>query len=193
MVGIVHFFVISSFLDFSKASNFSIQKKSQTSQAIIPFSVVILQPTALPGFVPIQSKLETQPFNIPGNALARNNFKPNRQFQKSTLDQSASTILNRNMFLNLEDLDEAAAHSESFEQALLKAMPAQYNSLLLEFLIDETGSVVEVSCIEGDCLDVINEQMQQLTGQSFVPALKNGQAVASRKVIQISPLPTSGF
>ena len=108
-------------------------------------------------------------------------------------DNTSSLNFNRDRFLNFEALDEAAIGTVEFESALNKALPRAFDKVVLEFLIDEHGAVVQLSCIEGDCSAALDDDIQPLLRVPFTPALKNGLPVASRKVLQISPAPAPSF
>ena len=108
-------------------------------------------------------------------------------------NRTLSPIFDRSRFLDAAELDQSAAAPMVFEQTLDKALPAAFDLIVLEFLIDESGQPVQLTCIDGDCSAQLVEKLQQLMVIPFSPAIKNGRPVASRKVIQISPTPTFGL
>ena len=96
-------------------------------------------------------------------------------------------------FLDADALDETALESSLFNTALNDALPSRFELIVLELLIDETGRTVSALCIEGDCNDAVARRLQPLLTVPFTPAQKDGQAVSSRKVLQILPLPKLGL
>lgn len=102
-------------------------------------------------------------------------------------------LFNHDRFLDAIDLDKSAVAGNGFEDALGKSLPSQFDSVVLELLIDDNGQPVQVMCIEGDCSTELSDKLQLLLAIPFVPAIKNGQAVASRKLIQVLPTPTFGL
>ncbi len=97
------------------------------------------------------------------------------------------------IFLDLQALDEAARTSSAFESVLASALPARFEHIVLEFFIDETGRIVKVFCVEGDCSADLPDKLMPQLAVPFTPALKDGQTVASRKVIEVLPLLTLGL
>ena len=110
-----------------------------------------------------------------------------------SLSRTLSPFLDRSRFLDAAELDQAAAAPTVFDQTLDKTLPTAFDLIVLEFLIDESGQTVQITCIDGDCSAQLVEKLQQLMVIPFSPAIKNGRPVASRKVIQISPTPTFGL
>lgn len=110
-----------------------------------------------------------------------------------TSSTDPSSFLNRDKFLGAGELDESAKASNAFEDALEKALPRSFDSIVLEFFIDENGQIVQLTCIEGDCSTELSKQLEQLLLIPLTAAIKNGQPVPSRKVIQVSPTPTFGL
>ena len=116
--------------------------------------------------------------------------EPERNVQTERVSEPASFLqLGRDKFFDLEALDTAAVGSDEFDLALDNVLPAKFEFLVLEFLIDESGRTVQISCIDGECTQVLGDKLQELLAIPFVPALKKGQPVPSRKVIQILPVP----
>lgn len=111
-------------------------------------------------------------------------------------EQPASLLLpyfNPQRFINVEDLDVPAVGTSVLEDMLSNVLPARFGFVVLELLIDETGRTVQVACIEGECSEILNEKLQALLAAPFIPALRGGHAVASRKVIHVLPVPTNGL
>ena len=104
-----------------------------------------------------------------------------------------SPAFDRSNFLDFEAVDQPATSTSEFEPTLTKVLPAGFEPIVLELLIDETGRTVHVACIEGDCSAAPDDGLQQLLLVPFLPAIKNGQPVDSRKVIQVLPTPTFGL
>ena len=111
-------------------------------------------------------------------------------------DESATEDVagfNRERFFDLDELDEPATGTSGFETALNDALPTTFEIIVLEFLINEMGVTVQITCIDGDCSNASIENLQALASIPFLPAMKNGSTVASRKVIQVLPLPRFGL
>ena len=150
--------------------------------------------TPVPHSEPIQPPRE--PLEKLTGQLAE--IKPAKTIE-ATPDSSAdsntplSPFLDRSRFLDAAELDQSAATSNMFDPTLDQTLPATFDLIVLEFLIDETGQTVQLTCIDGDCSSAVIEKLQRLIVIPFTPATKNGRPVASRKVIQISPTPTFGL
>ena len=108
-------------------------------------------------------------------------------------NRTLSPFFDRGRFLDAAELDQSAAAPTVFDQTLDKTLPTAVDLIVLEFLIDESGQTVQITCTDGDCSAQLVEKLQQLMVIPFSPAIKNGRPVASRKVIQISPTPTFGL
>ena len=100
---------------------------------------------------------------------------------------------NQNIFLDADAVDETARPDVNFEVALSQRLPLRVESMVLEFWIDKEGVTVQVRCLEGACSDVVDATLIRLAELRFTPAIKNRAPVASRKVMQIDPLPTFGL
>lgn len=131
--------------------------------------------------------------SAPANANKKSDVSPETSENSEKSNSEPFPFFNRNRFLDAGDLDQSAVASKAFESALDKALPDKFESVVLEFLIDEAGQTVQLTCIEGNCSAELSEKLQQLVAIPFTPATKNGQPVASRKVIEIFPTPTFGF
>ena len=119
--------------------------------------------------------------------------------EKIGQEQAAQTsrlfppVFKSDKFINVEDLDVPAVGASELETVMNQTLPTRFDFVVLEFLIDEAGRTVQVACIEGDCSESLKYKIQALLAVPFEPALKNGQAVASRKVIYVLPVPTYGL
>ena len=100
---------------------------------------------------------------------------------------------NRVKFLYADQVDMAAYLSDGFENALEQRLPLDVESIVLEFWISDDGSTVQVTCLEGACSDAVISSLGKLSELKFSPAIKDNQAVPSRKVIQIDPRPRFGM
>ena len=100
---------------------------------------------------------------------------------------------NRVKFLYSDQVDTTAYLSDGFENALEQRLPLDVESIMLEFWISDDGSTVQVTCLEGVCSDAVISSLGKLSELKFSPAIKDNQAVPSRKVIQIDPRPRFGM
>ena len=116
-----------------------------------------------------------------------------KRFAPDDLAAGGVAGFNRERFFELDELDEPATGASGFETALNEALPTTFEVIVLEFLINEMGVTVQITCIDGDCSNASIENLQALASISFSPAMKYGVAVASRKVIQVLPLPRFGL
>ena len=92
-------------------------------------------------------------------------------------------------FFSPDEVDETANPVGNFEETLRQGLPLYIHGLVIEFWIDSNGNTVQVRCVEGDCSDAITADLDSLLASFFQPAVKNGLAVPSRKLIQIDPSP----
>lgn len=92
-------------------------------------------------------------------------------------------------FFSPDEVDETANPVGNFEETLRQGLPLYVHGLVVEFWIDSMGNTVQVRCVEGDCSDAMTAGLEQLLASLFQPAVKNGLAVPSRKLIQIDPSP----
>ena len=190
----IHFSLIISFLHVGRsgppASGSTVKLRLQVIETKPPVSQFQERLTSQPSPPTAQPSEKPAALTSAANAENKSNVAP------STAEKSSSDPLpffNRDRFLDAGDLDQSAAASKAFEDALDKSLPARFDLIVLEFLIDESGQTVQLKCIDGDCSTELAEKLQQLVALPFTPATKNGQPVASRKVIQISPTPTFGL
>lgn len=188
-----HFALIGSFLHAGRSG-----QPTENSESRLTLQIVIPQPpepqkrTAQP----ILPAPALPPEKSPSSPPAAANVDRKIDVIPETSDKSSSEpspFFNRERFLDAGELDQSAVASKAFEDALDKTLPARFDSIVLEFLIDENGETVQLNCIEGDCSAALSERLQQLMLIPFTPASKNGQPVASRKVIEVFPTPTLGF
>jgi hypothetical protein len=115
--------------------------------------------------------------------------------QKSVLPESPfwTGLQNRDYFLDSEAVDKTAEPDVTFEALLAQLLPLNVQSVVLEFWIEKDGQPVEVRCIEGACTDEVTAALPKLAELTFKPAIKNGEAVANRKVIQIEASASFGL
>lgn len=115
--------------------------------------------------------------------------------QKSELPEvpNQSGFLNLDYFLDTDAVDKTAEPNDVFESQLAQLLPLNTQSVVLEFWIDKDGRPVEVRCIEGACTEEVAASLPKLTDLTFKPAVKNGEPVGNRKVIQIDTKPTFGM
>lgn len=111
----------------------------------------------------------------------------------SPLPPDWSGMLSRDTFLDTSAVDKTAQPADDFEALLAQILPLNINSMVLEFWIDKDGRTVEVRCMEGACSDDVLASLPKLAELTFMPAVKDGEAVANRKVIQIDLKPTFGL
>lgn len=92
-------------------------------------------------------------------------------------------------FFSPDEVDVTANPVGNFEETLRQGLPLYVHGLVIEFWIDSTGNTVQVRCVEGDCSDATTAGLAQLLASLFQPAVKDGLAVPSRKLIQIDASP----
>ena len=193
LVCAVHFFLLKVFLHSDGAASPSDRKRTQFSLAVIerlpatavPFKKIEL-PKPQPLAPPVGFKIASPPQVHQTAELAVSPQQPIQGY-------GVNLALDRSRFLDLNAIDQSAISTGEFEPTLAKVLPANFESMLLELLIDETGRTVQVACIEGDCFATTDDGLQQLLDVPFLPAIKNGKTVASRKVIEVFPTPTFGL
>lgn len=107
--------------------------------------------------------------------------------QKSALTETPhwSGFRSSDYFLDTDLVDTTAEPSVDFEELLARMLPLNIKAVVLEFWIEKDGRTVEVRCLEGECNEDVIASLPGLTDLAFKPAIKNGEAVANRKVIQI--------
>ena len=104
-----------------------------------------------------------------------------------------SELQSHDYFLDNDAVDKTAEPPDDFEVLLAQFLPLNIQSVVLEFWIAKDGRTVEVKCIEGACSDDVLASLQKLGNLTFTPAVKDGEAVANRKVIQIDSKPSFGL
>lgn len=97
--------------------------------------------------------------------------------------------LNAEDFFSPDEVDETANPVGNFEETLRQGLPLYVHGMTIEFWIDSMGNTVQVRCVEGDCTDEMTAGLEQLRSSMFEPAVKEGLAVPSRKLIQIDASP----
>ena len=200
-VCVVHMLLIGS---FASSARFSAQpsgnaesSRLQIEERAVP--VIVIQANASPAWLPEPAL--TPPVESatqqPTPAKFPAQFPPTRQTAQTVrmepLFPPTLAIFDRDKFLDLEALDQAAVAFSQFELALTNALPASFEAIVLELLINESGRTVQITCIEGDCSDELQQQLAALMDVPFTPAMKNGETVASRKIIQALPASTYGL
>lgn len=164
-------------------------------QEIQTFQVRLREPPQLEN-APVDVDVSTRQSEIPHEG-----FKPKRPVPSLAPNQlgdpqtatssvlSMKALSNKARFLDVDEVDAPALATTQFEGALDQALPSRFELIVLELLIDEAGRTVSALCIGGDCGEALAQRLQLLLVVPFAPAQKDGIAVASRKIIQISPLP----
>ena len=102
-------------------------------------------------------------------------------------------LLTRDYFFDAGSVDQSAAPGDDFEALLSQHLPLNIQTVILEFWIENDGRTVDVKCLEGACTYDVIASLPKLAELVFKPAIKNGEAVANRKVIQIDPKPSPGL
>ena len=209
LVVTAHLAVIEGFFESTSLNNVASEQSKRltvhviegsTLDAAIPAYMLLakapaLTPTPAPAPKPIQgiAKTPLEKADILQKTLVDNYSELSGLSDQKSLGFTVNAPVDRRRYLDFDALDQSAISSLEFEAALAKALPMKFEQIMLEFLIDETGRTVLVSCIEGDCSTTLAADFQQLLALPFEPALKNGQAVASRKIIQVLPLAPPTF
>jgi hypothetical protein len=153
-----------------------------------------IQPTLSSSVAPARLNL-SEPSRASENHSAKPTFQAEvRDTQEEHLKTASTKALNfypfnRENFLDFDKLDSAAVSSAEFEDLLSNVLPRKFEFLVLELLIDEAGRTVQISCLDGECSQLLDEKLQELLPIAFVPAVKDRSAVPSRKVIHVAPTP----
>ena len=196
LVGLVcaaHFFFLQIFLNADRAAAPSVRKRTQLSLKVIERlqpSVVNSEIAELPKLQPRSPSAEIKtPPTLPVLETPEPTLSPQQPVQSSGLNPT----FDRSKFLDFDAVDQSAISTSEFEPTLTKVLPSRFESIVLELLIDENGRTVQVACIEGDCPAAADDGLEQLLVVPFSPAIRNGQPVASRKLIEILPTPTFGL
>lgn len=193
LVCAVHFFLLQAFLNADARTRSLAAKRTGLSLALIEPS----QPTLVPSKKAESPKSQASPALAEQKALSnpatRQSPELTQPLQQSVESKVVGSAIDRSKFLDFDALDQSAIATDEFELTLNKLLPTKFDSIVLELLIDETGRTVQVACIAGDCLTATHDGLQQLLSVPFLPAVKDGQAVASRKVIEILPTLTLGL
>ncbi len=196
-----HILLVGSFANSARFSNQHSAKPSSFDLRIKDksISVFVIQANAQPA-LPLQSAALP-----PARATTQRNPRPELLTQTTPPKQAEQTeqaeppfrpalaVLNKEKFLDFDALDQAAVAFSQFESALVNTLPASFEVIVLELFIDESGRTVQLACIEGDCTDELRYKLPDLMDVPFTPAMKNGESVASRKIIQLLPAPTYGL
>ena len=187
VVSFGHLVLVASF-SHSFASGKSAKSNSKNSDRV----VIALRPIA--------SKAPTDTFAKPQQPVGNAESKVTSQLSTATNEQIASPqapywsgLQTRDYFLDSDAVDKTAEPNETFEALLAQLLPLNIQSVVLEFWIEKDGRTVDVRCIEGACSDDVLASLPKLADLAFTPAVKNGEAVANRKVIQVDLKPNFGL
>lgn len=117
------------------------------------------------------------------------------QNQKSDLPETPfwSSLPSRTYFLDTDAVDVTAEPTDDFDLVLARLLPLNVETVVIEFWIEKDGRIVDVRCLEGACTSDVIASLPKLAELVFKPAIKNGETVANRKVIQIDPKPSPGL
>ena len=96
-------------------------------------------------------------------------------------------------FFSADEVDKTADVSDNFDSALEQILPANVESIMLEFWISRDGTTLRVLCTAGACSEAVITSLNKLSELKFSPAIKDDEAVASRKVIQVDTKPMFGL
>lgn len=115
--------------------------------------------------------------------------------QKSDLPATPfwSGVPSRTYFLDTDAVDVTAEPTDDFDLMLARLLPLNVEMVVIEFWIEKDGRTVDVRCLEGACTSDVTASLPKLAELVFKPAVKNGEAVANRKVIQIELRPSPGM
>jgi hypothetical protein len=105
--------------------------------------------------------------------------------QIETLVSNPTPRFNYEEFLEASSPDETSIPMEGFEEVLSLIFPPNFESLVIEFWIDNKGNTTMAQCMEGNCGALLPESLNRLLELHFYPAIKDGLPVSSRKLIQI--------
>lgn len=96
-------------------------------------------------------------------------------------------------FFDSQELDTSAEPQNNFSDALGRLLPLNVQAIMLEFWIEKDGTTAQVKCLDGACSQAVIASLPELSSLRFAPAVRDGHAVASRKVLQIDPPPSFGL
>lgn len=153
---------------------------------------ILLRPTFNTPLAQAQPTPKEQTKSIDRRAPDAQSTVANRK-SESVEEPSRSIFQTRDYFLNTDAVDKTAEPNDFFESQLAQLLPLNTQSVVLEFWIDKDGRSVEVRCIEGACTEEVVLSLPKLTDLIFTPAVKNGEPVGNRKVIQVDAKPTFGM
>lgn len=193
LVVAVHLLLLGTFFSTGGITGASSKNNAERSVKIAYRAATALPQPKIPALIAPKPTLQTPAQKTSVYTPSAAKPEPASSPLEVTPGYAAIPNLKLETFLDADALDEVATSTSAFELALTAALPGRFKSLVLEFLIDEKGRVVQASCIEGDCSADLVVKLQPLLAVPFGPAIKNGQSVASRKVIEVLPVPTFGL
>lgn len=183
---LAHAGVLFSFSAGQRSQNLTAVSGSKTPSSVILGSVSLFSANT------VATKAVSTNELLPAIAKKPENFASREKLE--TPDSSYGLRLkNLDTFLDADAVDQTARPDENFEIALGQRLPLRVEPMVLEFWIDKEGITVRVQCLEGACNDAADTFLTKLAELRFAPAVKDGAPVASRKVMQIDPLPTFGL
>jgi hypothetical protein len=184
----LHFFAFVLFnkgLTFS-SSGHSIPSKALTTRLVSPSTAKESQPKEIVRLASLETPLPNQVINEP-STVSPNISNPVAVAPsiQSVLRYPGGLLNREHEYLLAGDLDETAMPSEDLGTVLARIFPVLSGLIVLDLWIDATGQVVRVDLVQGRTLLREVDAMQPLLEVKFQPAIKNGQSVASRKLIEI--------
>jgi hypothetical protein len=118
------------------------------------------------------------------------NERYTRQVSSSSLEvlsrDGVGLLLREDKYLTSNMLDTTAHPIEDMGLILAKIFPVLSGLIIMELWIDESGKVVKVDLIQGRTISQDYDALHPLLETTFEPAMKDGSAVASRKLIEIN-------
>lgn len=174
------------------SQSFASGKSAKSTGKNFEKMLVTLRPIVKKPAADIATKRQEQTGKIETEVVDELNT-PANQIVTSPQAPYWSGLQSRDYFLDNDAVDKTAEPRDEFEVLLSQFLPPNVQSIVLEFWIEKDGQTVEVKCIEGACSDDVLASLQKLGNLAFTPAVKNGEAVANRKIIQIDPKPSFGL
>lgn len=103
--------------------------------------------------------------------------------QIASSEEGAKASNDEIVFYDLIELDEPARPPDDFDAQLRASLPIVRDSYEIEFWIDHMGSVVRLNCVSLNCFGAVRDNFEQLLLVRFEPAVRQGNAVSSRKLV----------
>ena len=141
---------------------------------------VAVSPQLSPANIPIS------PESVPTVPVLKNAVAEQPNLKTEITSAIAGAISAPDLFLTLDQIDQSAEPLSDLGVTLGRIFPLFSGLVVLELWIDDQGRVLHVVVLQGRSLNSDSFDFVELLETPFKPAIKNGQTVASRKVIEIN-------